>query len=169
MILPRPFRVVGLLLLVGAISIACTDPGITGDTPRPLPFEEVVWAEALGIDTAAFVSSGALRIREDAPGDSLAAPAVTGDRVRVRYELWIPSGVSVDRRRADDGDPVVFRVGAPGVLAGLSQTVNGMRPGGARTALIPPAQGFGRFGAGAVPPESWLALYVELVAIDEET
>lgn len=155
-----------MLLVAGAAGLfvaACGDTGITDGGPEALPFEEVQWDPALAIDTADFVASGQLRVRLDAPGDSSATAARAGDLARLYYDLWLSTGTRVDGRAPDDGGPGDLRVGSSGVIPALNQGVVGMFPGEVRTLLVPPALGFGRFGAGTVPPESWLVLRLELV------
>ncbi len=152
-----------LLGVAGFLLVACGDSGITNGGPEPLPFEEVQWDAALSIDTVDFVAAGQLRVRLDAPGDSSATAAGTGDLARLFYDLWLPTGTRVDGRTPEEGGPGELRVGSSGVIPALNQGVVGMFPGEVRTLLVPPALGFGRFGAGGVPPESWLVLRLELV------
>jgi FKBP-type peptidyl-prolyl cis-trans isomerase len=147
------------------LAAACGDTGIVNGGPEAVPFEEVAWAAELEVDTAAFTSLGALRVRLDEPGDSTAAAAAAGDLVGLYYDLWISTGARVDGRTPAEGEPGLLRVGSSGVIPALNQGVVGMFPGEVRTLLVPPAQGFGRFGAGAVPPESWLVLRLEVVEV----
>jgi len=64
--------------------------------------------------------------------------------------------------------PVPLRIEwKPGkLIPGLYEGMIGMRLGGRRVVLIPPAQGYGDAGAPpSIPPKSWLFFDVELVEI----
>jgi peptidylprolyl isomerase len=92
----------------------------------------------------------------------------TGNLISVHYTGWLyENGVrgakfdsSVDR-----GQPFAFTVGQ-GVISGWSEGVVGMKPGGKRELIIPPAMGYGARGAGGViPPNATLDFEIELLKI----
>ncbi len=92
----------------------------------------------------------------------------TGNFISVHYTGWLyENGVrgakfdsSVDR-----GQPFEFTVGQ-GVIAGWSEGVVGMKPGGKRELIIPAALGYGARGAGGViPPNATLDFEIELLKI----
>ena len=92
----------------------------------------------------------------------------TGQRIQVHYTGWL----YVDGKRRekfdsslDRGQPFEFRVGQ-GVINGWSEGVVGMKPGGKRELIIPPALGYGDRGAGGViPPNATLNFEIELLKI----
>lgn len=98
--------------------------------------------------------------------------AVAGKTVIVHYTGWLfdaaapeTKGRKFDSSR-DRGDPFSFPLGAGHVIAGWDQGVAGMKVGGQRTLTIPPEQGYGARGAGAViPPNATLVFDVELLGV----
>ncbi len=162
----------------GALALAACSGFDLGPEPEPIPsFEQVVFAEALGIDREAFTASGGIWIRDHAPpggnGDGNGDPppepgdpAATGDVVRFWYEGWVSDGTPFDARLPASGSPAALRLGVPGPIPGLAAALTGMREGGVRTAILPPSMGFGAVGADPVPPNAWLVLRLELVEID---
>jgi len=155
--------VIPALLVAGA----CSDTGTGSDVNPVLPLGEVQFAEELGIDTAQFRIQSGVWVRDDSPGDSVAAAAAAGDVASLYYAGWTSAGVPFDRVQAEDGPPASLRLGAPGPLPGLSAGVIGMRPGGDRTVLVPPALGFGAAELPQVPSNSWLVLRLQLVDLRE--
>ncbi|KAG7549552.1 RNA-binding domain superfamily [Arabidopsis thaliana x Arabidopsis arenosa] len=65
--------------------------------------------------------------------------------------------------------PYKFRLGVGKVIKGLDVGVNGMYVGGKRKLTIPPAFGYGRYGAEVagtkIPPDAWLVFDVELLNV----
>ena len=100
------------------------------------------------------------------------AEAVAGKVVIVHYTGWlydpnVPDGhgkkfdSSVDR-----GQPFDFPLGGGRVIKGWDEGVAGMKVGGKRTLVIPPAMGYGARGAGGViPPNATLVFDVELLEV----
>jgi FKBP-type peptidyl-prolyl cis-trans isomerase FkpA len=98
--------------------------------------------------------------------------AVAGMVVIVHYTGWLydpsaPEGKgakfdsSVDRK-----EPFQFPLGGGRVIKGWDDGVAGMKVGGQRTLIIPPAMGYGQRGAGGViPPNATLIFDVELIDV----
>lgn len=64
------------------------------------------------------------------------------------------------------GAPLDFRVGVGQVIPGWDQGLLGMRVGGRRRLVIPPAMAYGSRGAGAaIGPDETLIFVVDLVAV----
>nr|WP_246345763.1 FKBP-type peptidyl-prolyl cis-trans isomerase [Conexibacter arvalis] len=69
----------------------------------------------------------------------------------------------------DQGRPLEIRIDAGGVIAGWWQGIPGMRIGGRRTLVIPPALGYGEQDNGSIPANSTLFFTVDLLGIRRET
>jgi FKBP-type peptidyl-prolyl cis-trans isomerase len=112
----------------------------------------------------------ALQIEADKPGSG--AEATAGKNVAVHYTGWLYNqgaagnkGAKFDSSR-DRGQPFTFRLGAGQVIRGWDEGVAGMKVGGSRTLVIPPAMAYGQRGfPGAIPPNATLVFDVELVDV----
>lgn len=123
--------------------------------------EEVTFDPALAVDLSAMERiTGGVYVQDLVEGDG--TEVRTGHRIQIYYAAWIPDGTLVDGSAPPD-DPMEFRVGERQVIRGLEQAVRGMRPGGQRRLVIPPAMGYGSTRVAGVPPNSVLVFIVELV------
>jgi FKBP-type peptidyl-prolyl cis-trans isomerase FkpA len=94
------------------------------------------------------------------------AVARAGSDVLVHYTGWLTNGTKFDSS-LDRREPFGFALGRGQVISGWDEGVEGMRVGGRRKLTIPPALGYGAFGAGGViPPNATLVFEVELLAVD---
>lgn len=98
--------------------------------------------------------------------------AVVGKMVEVHYTGWLYDGNAPDKKGAkfdssrDRGAPFSFLLGAGRVIKGWDRGVVGMKTGGQRTLIIPPAMAYGAQGAGGViPPNAALIFDVELLGL----
>lgn len=107
-----------------------------------------------------------LRVIEDKIGTGDVAKP--GQSVTVNYTGWLyVNGAKGDKFDSsyDRNQPFTFTLGAGQVIAGWDQGVAGMKVGGKRTLIIPPALGYGAQAAGQIPPESTLIFDVELLGV----
>jgi FKBP-type peptidyl-prolyl cis-trans isomerase FkpA len=98
--------------------------------------------------------------------------AAAGRNVSVHYTGWLYDPLAPDHHgrkfdsSRDRNEPFVFPLGAGQVIPGWDQGVAGMRVGGQRTLVIPPALGYGARGAGGViPPNATLVFDIELLGV----
>ncbi len=88
-----------------------------------------------------------------------------GQTVIVHYTGWLTNGQKFDSS-VDRGQPFSFVLGAGQVIKGWDEGVAGMKVGGKRRLVIPPALGYGASGAGGViPPNAQLIFEVQLLGI----
>lgn len=97
------------------------------------------------------------------------ATAQPGQTVTVHYTGWLyidgKRGPKFDSSR-DGGQPFSFVLGAGEVIKGWDEGVAGMKIGGTRTLILPPAAGYGAEGDDVIPPNSWLIFDVELLGVE---
>jgi FKBP-type peptidyl-prolyl cis-trans isomerase len=88
-----------------------------------------------------------------------------GRVVRILYTGWIDKTEFMFDHRGERNNPLAFRIGAAGIIRGLSEGVVGMRVGGTRRIRIPAALAHGSKGTQRIPPNSDLTYDVELVGV----
>ena len=91
--------------------------------------------------------------------------ATSGTTVIVHYEGWLPNGTKFDSSR-DRNEPFSFLLGAGRVIRGWDEGVAGMRVGGIRKLVIPPALGYGVGGSlPTIPGNATLVFDIELLEV----
>jgi peptidylprolyl isomerase len=101
----------------------------------------------------------ALTVKDITLGSGGAAKA--GDQITVDYRGALYPGPEFDNSY-DRGQPFPFQLGAGRVIAGWDEGVVGMKAGGKRLLVIPPAKGYGPQGQGPIPPNATLRFVIEL-------
>jgi FKBP-type peptidyl-prolyl cis-trans isomerase len=90
--------------------------------------------------------------------------AVAGKTVTVHYVGMLPDGTVFDASQSRG--PFTFTLGAGQVIRGWDEGVAGMKVGGKRRLIIPPAYGYGAGGVpGAIPGNATLIFDVELLEV----
>jgi FKBP-type peptidyl-prolyl cis-trans isomerase FkpA len=91
-----------------------------------------------------------------------------GKKAVVYYRGWLTNGTLFDQSRTDSSgklQPFSFTVGAHQVISGWDQGLIGMKVGGVRLLIVPPAAGYGSTAQGSIPANSLLVFQVQLVAV----
>lgn len=126
--------------------------------------ETLTYAPSLNVDLSSMVPNvSGLYWKDLTKGTG--AEAVPGSIATVEYTGWLADGSSFDSSKKA-GKPYSFPLGRGRVIAGWDEGVVGMRVGGRRLLVIPPALGYGEQGAGGlIPGNATLVFEVELVAV----
>ena len=83
----------------------------------------------------------------------------------VQFIGWLDNGTQFDDSHKRD-KPFGFPLGSGQVIKGWDEGVRGMRAGGTRRLVIPPALGYGHAGVpGLVPPDATLIFDIELLQV----
>jgi peptidylprolyl isomerase len=121
------------------------------------------FAPSLAVDLGAMTKTpSGLAYQDKVVGTG--ATATPGHTVSVQYTGWLPDGTKFDSSR-DRNEPFDFPLGAGHVIAGWDEGVAGMKVGGRRLLVIPPALGYGAGGTGPIPPNATLVFDVELLGV----
>jgi peptidylprolyl isomerase len=94
------------------------------------------------------------------------ATAKAGDEVTVHYVGVLYDGGELFDSNWKGDEPFSFKLGNGEVIKGWDQGVQGMKVGGRRELIIPPALGYGAEGiAPSIPPNATLVFLVELLKV----
>lgn len=99
--------------------------------------------------------------------------ALPGAVVSILYVGRLSDGTVFDSSEAHNNEPLVFQLGAPGIIPGFQIGVNGMREGGERRIAIPASLGYGAedvtdptTGNVIIPANSTLIFDVKLLTVE---
>lgn len=92
------------------------------------------------------------------------ATAEAGKEVVVHYTGYLTNGFKFDSS-VDRDLAYAFPLGARRVIRGWDEGIAGMKVGGKRKLIIPPALGYKESGAGPIPPNAELVFDVELLDV----
>jgi hypothetical protein len=96
-------------------------------------------------------------------GDEVTA-ATSGKTLIVNYSGWLTNGQMFDQNISST-KPFSFVYGKGSVIPGWEQGIFGMKVGGERLLIVPPAVGYGATGQGPIPGNSVLIFDVKLIGI----
>lgn len=104
------------------------------------------------------------------PGDG--DEAITGKKISVHYTGWLYEEAASNHRglkfdsSLDRQQPLEYVLGEGQVIAGWDHGMQGMKVGGKRNLIIPPALAYGKSGInGVIPPNAQLVFEVELIGV----
>ena len=94
-----------------------------------------------------------------------------GDVVKMHFVGWLDAdgrkGKEIYNSRRER-EPVSFVVGTDRVMQGWSDGVIGMKAGGKRLLMLPPALGYGSKGVkGVIPPDASLFFVIDVMSIEK--
>lgn len=92
------------------------------------------------------------------------ATAETGKAVVVHYTGYLTNGFKFDSS-LDRDQAIQFQLGAGEMIKGWDIGIVGMRVGGKRKLIIPPAMGYGGSDYGPIPGNSVLVFDIELLEV----
>ncbi len=109
------------------------------------------------------VEADGLRITDTTVGQG--REVKSGDKIVVHYTGKLEDGYVFDSSRGPSRKPFEVIIGVGKVIKGWDRGIVGMREGGTRHLVIPPALGYGDANTGKIPPRSTLAFDVELLEV----
>jgi len=147
---------------VGVAAVLALALAACGDAVGP-EVTDVEFAASLGIDLALMTErTSGLFVREDLIGEG--EPAAAGDQVTVAYTGWLADGEIFDSSASFliTALPVL---GGPGLIAGFTECVTGMRVDGIRTCVLRASLAYGSQGQGSIPGDAVLIFEITVISI----
>jgi FKBP-type peptidyl-prolyl cis-trans isomerase FkpA len=108
-------------------------------------------------------SDAGLVVQDEVVGTG--ATAAAGDVVTVNYTGKLQDGTVFDTSIGKT--PFQFTLGVGQVLPGWDEGLQGMKVGGKRLLIIPPALGYGAQASGPIPANSTLVFEVDLLSVQQ--
>ncbi len=142
------------------VSSNITPPPPSCFTPRPA-------ATADSFSTPVVLQTGAQGLQYGDIRVGCGKVAGATSNVTVQFTVWLSNGTQVVTTRGASQPANTLQLGNTSTLAFWRVGVPGMRVGGTRRLVVPPALGFGAAGNSSanVPPNATLIVDVELIAI----
>lgn len=156
------------LVLVALAACAERDEVTLRQHPEPANRVATRYGPGLDVDLSAmeYRRHNGLYVQDVEVGEG--ARADSGDVVTVHYTGWLSTGRKFDSSR-DRDEPFDVALGYGRVIDGWDQGIVGMRVGGQRRLVVPPALGYGESGTGPIPANATLVFDVELVDVENRT
>jgi len=148
MVCTRPWFVVLLLVVVVAVAGCGGSNSNSSTAPTPIP------------------PSAPFSVTDLVTGTG--TQATQGRSLTVSYNGWLYDPTQPENKGTRfDGNPnFTFTLASGSVIAGWVQGVVGMRVGGQRRLVIPPALGYGAVANGAIPANSTLVFDITLLNVN---
>jgi hypothetical protein len=131
--------------------VATSAAGAGPAAPPPLPSDAQTQSLADG-----------LQYIDITPGTGPAA--ASGQKITVNYTGWLQSNGMKFDSSLDRNTPFPFTLGSGQVIKGWDEGIVGMKVGGKRRLIIPPALGYGAQANGKIPANSTLVFDVDLIS-----
>ena len=153
-------RVRSSLLL--SLVVAVGGCGSSTDVAATVTLDCTTIAKSLPAGAASFVTTAdGLKYGDVTVGTG--ATFVLGNPVSVHYAGCLTNGTRFDANESPTS-PLSFTLGNTGIIAGFNEGLTGMKVGGTRQIIIPPALGYGSTAVGAIPPNSTIVFTVNAVS-----
>jgi len=150
-----------LSLLAPLAFVACLNGTQPENFPN-IPIESTSFASNLNVNLAASTkTSSGMYYRDIADGTG--KTVATGDTVKVYYQGALSSGQIFDQRLSPS-PTLDFKLGSGYVIPGWDEGLVGMKVGGVRQLIIPPALAYGSGGYLDIPPNAVLVFNVTMNA-----
>jgi FKBP-type peptidyl-prolyl cis-trans isomerase FkpA len=148
-----------LVLFVG-----CDSPAEPDD--RWAVPEDIAFAASLDIDLDAMNRTDSGLYWQDIEAGSETEPVViVEDEVLLHFTIWLPDGMEVETTYGGAPQQRDVRL----LLTGVAEGIIGMRPGGIRRLVIPPALAWPNgYDELDIPPITTLVFQIELIAIVQQ-
>src|SRR5580704_4899706 len=142
------------------VSSQITPPPPTCSTPRPVSASD-------SFATQAPLTTGASGLQYADLSIGCGALATPTSNVNVQFTVWLSTGKLVITTRGANQPSNALQLGSATTLQFCRVGVPGMRVGGTRRLVVPPALGFGASGNSSanVPANATLVIDVELVSL----
>ena len=153
-----------LALILGLTACSSQAEPTIGSSPATatvLPSVSGALTQAPIISKPTGVPPTSLEIKDVAIGNGTAVLSTSTVTVQYVGLSW-SNGQTFDSSW-QRGQPATFGLGQ--VIAGWQQGLLGMKVGGRRLIVIPPALGYGASGAGSIKPNETLVFVVDLLAV----
>lgn len=155
----RPFALLAICAAVVLSTVVACDNSVVA----PVTIEGTTFASSLNIDKSTYtVLPSGVYYKDITVGGGVVAD--TGLKLSVRYTGVLKNGTQFDANTTALS-PFQFTLGRGEVVAGWDLGLKGMKVGGRRSLLIPPAYGYGKNGSGSVPGNAVMVFTVDLVSI----
>jgi FKBP-type peptidyl-prolyl cis-trans isomerase FkpA len=146
------------LLMVAAVSLACSGGGSSLPAPNP---ERLPFADKLNVDFAKMTKTKlGVYVRDLELGTGPLVQA--GQNLSVRYSGSLNNGTEFDKVGPGE-KPITFKLGRRQVIQGWDDGIVGMRVGGRRQLVIPPDLGYGQERSGKIPGDATLVFVIEII------
>jgi FKBP-type peptidyl-prolyl cis-trans isomerase FkpA len=155
----------GVLALAGCGSLVTVSSEITPPPPDCATPRPVAAVDSFSTQVTLQQGASGLQFGDITVGCGAAAGAASN--VNVQFTVWLSDGTQVITTRGAGAATNALQLSDPSTLQFWRLGVPGMRVGGTRKLVVPPALGFGAAGnsSAGVPANATLVVDVELVSL----